>query len=110
MYERGDIVVVPFPFADSGRKKKRPALIISNEQVNQTGDYLMAQITTKEKQDGLSLQLTPEDFAASPLKLKSFIRCHKLFLLNEKFILHKASVVKPGLLVILIEKINSLIE
>ncbi|MGN6617936.1 MAG: type II toxin-antitoxin system PemK/MazF family toxin [Ilyomonas sp.] len=45
-YKRGDIVWVKFPFSDASANKLRPALIISNNIVNQTGDYLLMQITT----------------------------------------------------------------
>ena len=89
MYQQGDIVVVLFPFADNSQHKKRPALIISNALVNKTGDYLMVQITSKQKTDGLSLQINQTDFSNEPLVLKSFIRCHKIFLLNESMILNK---------------------
>ena len=40
MYKQGDIVVVKFPFTDGSQFKKRPALVISNDIVNKTGDYL----------------------------------------------------------------------
>ena len=44
-YKQGDIVSVNFPFTDISQTKRRPALVISNDLVNQTGDYLLAQIT-----------------------------------------------------------------
>jgi mRNA-degrading endonuclease toxin of MazEF toxin-antitoxin module len=40
-YKKGDIVIIRFPFSDLTKTKKRPALIISNDIVNKTGDYLM---------------------------------------------------------------------
>lgn len=76
MYKRADIVVISFPFADSVKSKKRPALIISNTKVNNTGDYLMVQITSKEKNDDLSLHISSNYFAETPLPLKSYVRCH----------------------------------
>ena len=54
-YQKGDIVIIQFPFSDLSRVKKRPSLIISNDVVNQTGDYLMVQITSKIKNDELSV-------------------------------------------------------
>jgi mRNA interferase MazF len=51
-YRQGDIVWVDFPFMDGSQIKPRPALIISNETVNQTGDYILVQITSKIKRDG----------------------------------------------------------
>lgn len=61
-YKQGDIVVIRFPFSDLSGTKKRPALIISNEKVNQTGDYLMVQITSKERSDNLSILIKKNDF------------------------------------------------
>lgn len=43
-FKRGDIVTIGFPFSDMSDMKKRPALIISNEKANSTGDYLMVQM------------------------------------------------------------------
>ncbi len=92
-YKQGDIVVVNFPFTDMTQTKKRPALIISNQQVNQTGDYLLVQLTSQVKNDTLSLSILPTDYAFRPLPLDSYVRLHKIFLLNESLILHKASAV-----------------
>lgn len=54
-YNKGDIVIIGFPFSDLSKTKKRPALIISNETVNKTGDYLMVQVTSKIRNDNLTL-------------------------------------------------------
>jgi len=93
MFEQGDIVSVSFPFTDASVFKKRPALVISNNKVNKTGDYLLVQITSKIKHDGLSLRLSESDFSGSVLPLKSYIRIHKIFLLNESLILKKVTKV-----------------
>ena len=89
-YQQGDIVIVNFPFSDLSAHKKRPALIISNELVNRTGDYLMVQITSKMRNDGFSLPLTSTDYVKNkPLPLQSWVRFHKMFLLSERLILTK---------------------
>ena len=92
-YKQGDIVVVFFPFADKAQSKKRPALVISNDKVNNTGDYLLMQITSKIKNDALSMEISDADYAHTPLPLKSFLRIHKIFILNEKFILSKKTII-----------------
>lgn len=65
-YSRGEVVWVKFPFTDSSLSKLRPALIISNNTVNKTGDYLLMQITTKIRNDKLSLQINDSDYSGSP--------------------------------------------
>ena len=110
VYQRGDIVVVPFPFSDGSNAKKRPALVISNADVNKSGDYILVQITSKEKNDDLSIAIKSTDFIDTPLPLNSFVRCHKIFVLNHSFILYKVCSVKESFLKTLIKKINTLIQ
>lgn len=88
MYQQGDIVAVKFPFSDVSTIKKRPAIIISLEKVNQTGDYIMIQITSKEMNDGFSVEIENSDISPV-LPLKSFARSHKVFTLHKSLILSK---------------------
>lgn len=92
-YNPGDIVVVEFPFTDVSQTKKRPALILSNQTINQTGDYLLVMITSQVKYDGLSIPIQPTDFILDPLPLRSFVRFYKVFLLNESLIIRKFTTV-----------------
>jgi mRNA interferase MazF len=110
-YTKGDIVIIRFPFTDLSSSKKRPALVISNDIVNQTGDYLMVQITSKEKTDSLSLTIAKTDFTDNKeLPLKSFIRLHKIFLLNESLIVGKATSVKKPFLEKVVDEVVKLIK
>lgn len=110
-YRRGDIVIIGFPFSDFSQIKKRPALIISNKRVNYTGDYLMVQIISKTHNDILSLPLNKADFVNSKeLPLQSFIRLHKIFLLNEKLIISRNTAVNSDCLGSVFEKITELIK
>lgn len=98
-YTKGDIVIIRFPFTDLSSSKKRPALVISNDSVNQTGDYLLVQITSSEKTDALSMPIEKEDFSGNKaLPLDSFIRLHKIFLLSESLVIGKATSVKKEFL------------
>ncbi len=110
-YKKGDIVIIGFPFSDLTRIKKRPALIISNETVNNTGDYLMVQVTSRIRNDSLSLPISNTDFVNGKyLPLQSCIRLHKIFLLNESLIISKNTAVNTSFLDSVIEKITKLIK
>lgn len=109
-YQQGDVVVVNFPFTDISQTKKRPALVISNGTVNQTGDYLLVQITSQVKNDGFSLPIAASDFIGKQLPLTSFVRLHKIFLLNESLIISKATIITPKFHQKLVAKITSLIS
>jgi mRNA interferase MazF len=110
MFKQGDIVSVSFPFTNVSEFRKRPALVISNEKVNQTGDYLLVQITSKHKKDGLSLALNDDDYSNLILPLKSYVRFHKIFLLNEALINKKVSSVTNNFRISLIKRITELIN
>jgi mRNA interferase MazF len=61
-YSRGEIVWVRFPFSDASTTRLRPALIISNNRINKTGDYLLMQVTTRMRRDDLSLSINENHF------------------------------------------------
>ncbi len=69
-YSRGEIVWVKFPFSDLATTKLRPALVISNNLINSTGDYLLMQITSRLRNDSFSLPINTGDYSGSEL-LKS---------------------------------------
>lgn len=110
LYQRGDIVAVLFPFTDISQSKKRPAIVISNDLVNQTGDYLLIQITSQVKADHLSIAIDHSDFIGRPLPLRSFVRIHKIFLLNESLISNRVTSIKPLFLKSLSTQLQKLIS
>ncbi len=109
MYKQADIVVVKFPFTDGSEFKKRPALIVSNEAVNKTGDYLIVQITSKLNNDDLSIAINDVD-CLQPLPLKSYIRIHKIFTVHKSLVLSKITDAKPDFLKTVTDKVCSLIK
>jgi mRNA interferase MazF len=50
-YKKGDIVLIKFPFTDLSNAKKRPVLIIKDE--NRLNDFVCFQITSKSTQEAL---------------------------------------------------------
>ena len=47
-YERGNVILVPFPFTDQTAAKKRPAVIVSSDSHNSTAsDIVIMAITSK---------------------------------------------------------------
>lgn len=71
MFNQGDIIIVKFPFTDGSEFKKRPALVISNNKVDRSEDFLLVQITSKPNNDGLSIRVNDKD-CLKPLPLKMF--------------------------------------
>lgn len=84
-------MAVDFPFSDGSGIKRRPALVISSNLINQTGDVVLMQVTSKFKNDdGLTIALKPTHLSAA-LPLPSFLRVHKLFTIDRSLVIKKLS-------------------
>jgi mRNA interferase MazF len=68
-YEKWEVVLVPFPFTDLTRTKKRPAVVLSSSEYNASGDvvigFLTSNITGPERLG--DYQLTSTKNAGLPL-------------------------------------------
>jgi len=62
------------------------------------------------KNDALSLPIFTTDFVQDPLPLTSFVRLHKVFLLNESLIIKKSTAITSAFHQGLIGKIRALVE
>ena len=85
MYKQGDIVIVNFPFTDLSNSKVRPAVIISNDKINISGDYLIVMISTQEIKGDFSVNI-------SNIDVTTFVTRYTFFSLKliEPFALCKA--------------------
>ena len=109
-FSKGDIVIIPVPFTDNKGYKLRPAVVISNDAVHKTGDVMIVQITSKFKQDDhLSILKTDSDVTEG-LPVKSYIRVHKIFVLEQRLIKGKVSSLKIAKYQELVKMINHIIE
>lgn len=85
-YKAFDVVAVPFPFTDSRRTKRRPALILSSssEFNNDSGHSVMAMITSA-KNAPWPLDVPITDLKKAGLSSGSTVRM-KLFTLDHRFV------------------------
>ena len=92
-FVKGDVVVLPFPFSDLSKSKKRPALVASILD----GDHIvLCQITSEARVDSYSIVLTSSDFKKGSLNLTSMIRPNKLFTADKSIILYKIGSLKES--------------
>ena len=87
IYKQFDVVVVPFPFTDSNRTKKRPALVLSDRRSLSIDRSILTMITTSGHSPW-SLDIVIEDLESTGLKTQSIIR-FKLFTLDNSLITKK---------------------
>ncbi|HDD70562.1 MAG TPA: type II toxin-antitoxin system PemK/MazF family toxin [Candidatus Woesearchaeota archaeon] len=90
---KGDVVVLPFPFSDLTKSKKKPALVVATLQGD---DLILCQITSEARRDDYSIILSKKDFMVGNLNLISMIRPNRLFTADKSIILYKiGSIKKP---------------
>lgn len=98
-FHQGDIVLVPFPFADLTGRKVRPAVIISADP--QSAELIVAFITsvlTNRSPRGAEIELLRSDpgFSASGLKIDSLLRLDKLVTLSSNIISRRLGHLGPS--------------
>ena len=83
-----DVVVVPFPFSDLPKSKKRKALVISNKKFNQANkNSILLMITSAVKSDWL-FDVKVSDLGAAGLNKDCVVRM-KLFTLDNGLLMEK---------------------
>jgi len=72
-FQRGDVVLVPFPFTNLSAQRVRPAVVVSTpEYEHQTGDIIVAQITSRQR--NLPTDYALQDWQEAGLLRPSIVR------------------------------------
>ena len=85
------IVVVPFPFTDKDYVKKRPALVISQEEYQVYTHHCILAMITSAKQSRWNNDIVIQDIEVTGLPGPSVIR-PKLFTLDARLVLSERGV------------------
>lgn len=86
-YNQGDIILLPYPFTDFSNIKQRPAVIISNNSINNQ-NYIVAKITSVIRNDKFSFPISLTDIDRE-LKYESEVRTNEVFTVNASIIIKK---------------------
>ena len=92
---KGDVVVLPFPFSDLSRSKKRPALVLS---VLKGEDIILCQITSQFVKDNYAVEIDNSDFVRGTLNQASNIRTNRLFTADRNIISNKVGTIKTEII------------
>ena len=87
-YNRGDVVLVPFPFTDLSAQRQRPALVLSGDRFHQSGqDVIIAAITSQ--QASMFTDYPLQDWQSAGLLGPSVVRVGKLLTLHRALVRRK---------------------
>ena len=90
-FVKGDIVVVPFPFSDLTKSKRRPALVITELEGD---DLILCQVTSQFVKDKYAVSVEESDFERGSLKKKSNVRPNRIFTVDRRIILYRVCHLK----------------
>lgn len=107
-YTQKDIVIIPFPYSDLTGSKQRPALIVSNQLINQTKDRICCLITSNFPKDGILID--EANFKTGSLPFKSWVKPYRIFTVDEDIIKKKLCVVNDKFFDNVILEINRFIK
>jgi len=88
IYNKFDIITVPFPFTDRDKKKLRPALVISNAEYQKVNKHIVLLMITSAKHSIWEYDIPITCLENAGLKAASVIR-FKMFSVDERIIVKK---------------------
>jgi len=76
-YQRGEVVLVQFPFSGPGGKKDRPAVVVSTDTYQEDWDeVLVAAITSRPPRTTRTTDCALQDWKTAGLHQPSWVRSH----------------------------------
>ena len=100
-FNRGDIILVKYPFTDFTCSKLRPALVVSTDEFNtRGGDIVCVCISSRDSQssDDVVIEESGAAFPATKLKRKSTILSSKIMTVDRCVIKRRLGHLKGALL------------
>lgn len=87
--KQGDIVLIPVPFTDLSSSKRRPVVVVSHTQYNQSSpDMLVVAMTSNPISMPYSFVITTVDLMQGKLNRPGTIRVDKVYTLEQSLIVN----------------------
>jgi mRNA interferase MazF len=87
MPEQGDIVLIPVPFTDLSSEKKRPVIVISNNDYNHHArDIVVVAMTSNPSDVEYGFTITSADLDKGSLNRAGKVRVDKIYTLSQSIV------------------------
>jgi mRNA interferase MazF len=94
-HQRGDVVLIPFPFTDLTATKTRPAVVVSSQLYHQIrSELLLAYVSSQVSKANPQIDYLLTDWSAAGLPKPSFVR-------------PKIAAIEPSLIVYHVGKLSA---
>jgi mRNA interferase MazF len=101
MSERGDLLLVPFPFSDLSATKRRPVLALTAS--DSYGDFIALPVTSRPQPEH-GLPLVASDLVMGSLPAASWIRTNRIITLNTSLVVKNVGRVSEGAVAAAVER------
>lgn len=96
MPDQGAIVLVPIPFTDRSSHKRRPVIVISNNEYNRRGpDVVVVAMTSNPIPAPYSITVTSADLSRGALNRPGTVRVNKVYTLHQSLVARVFGQVNP---------------
>lgn len=102
MFDRGDLLLVPFPFSDLSNAKRRPVVALTGP--DSYGDFIALPVTSRP-QGEQGLPLTDADLLDGALPLARWVRTDRIVTLNASLVIRAFGRVAEGALAGAVERL-----
>ena len=87
MPKQGDLVLIPVPFTDLSSQKRRPVIVVSNDEYNRSApDVVVVAMTSNPAPSRYSFVVTSTDLAEGNLNRPGTVRVDKIYTLEKSLI------------------------
>ncbi|MCP4418644.1 MAG: type II toxin-antitoxin system PemK/MazF family toxin [Chloroflexi bacterium] len=84
MPEQGDIILIPVPFTDLSSQKRRPVIVISNNNYNQsTADMVVVAMTSKPLRTTYGFTISSTNLKKGKLNRPGQVRVDRIYTLSQ---------------------------
>jgi len=112
-FKPGAVVLIPFPFTDLSTSKKRPCVVISSEDFNESNaDVIVAAITSRVPDQPGSDHYVFDDgqLKAAGLPKRSMVKLGKIITIDTRLIRKQLGHLPDGSLDDIISRIHTIIH
>lgn len=110
-YEKGDILIVPFPFSDLSGIEQRPVLVISSNEYNaECDDVVTCGITSNLKDFKYSVVIENNNLENGKIPAKSRVKADKMFTIEKSIIRKKIAKIDTEMLKNVESKLREVLE
>jgi mRNA interferase MazF len=98
--ERGDLLLIPYPFSDHSASKRRPVVALTAR--DGYGDFVAMPVTSRPQAEH-GFALAPDDLVSGTLPLASWIRADRIITLNSRLIVKRFGRVSDRVILAVVE-------